>query len=126
MPVSPGRALRRHAAGSSDLPWTSRALRAQMRPAAACRAPFFAGAASAISYCVGECVGECVGDVHVLPREKRVAQPLPEVVPACARRTVIMSRSVPDERPLLLSPGLLPLLLTHLLTFLSPWCPQVL
>jgi hypothetical protein len=49
LPVSPERAFRRHTAKSSRLPWISRALRAQMRPAAACRAPCFAGAASAVS-----------------------------------------------------------------------------
>ena len=88
LPVSPERAFRRHTAKSSRLPWISRALRAQMRPAAACRAPYFAGAASAVSYCVGECVGECVGDVHDLPRATRVAKPLQQAVsapPATAR-----------------------------------------
>ena len=75
-PVGPERASRRRIAGSSRLPRVSRALRAQMRPAAACRVPYFAGAASAVCYCVGECVGECVGDVHDLPKATRVAQPL--------------------------------------------------
>ena len=68
-PVGPERASRRRIAGSSRLPRVSRALRAQMRHAAACRAPYFAGAASAVSYCVGE----CVGDVHDLPKATRVA-----------------------------------------------------
>ena len=88
LPVSPERAFRRHTAKSSRLPWISRALRAQMRPAAACRAPYFAGAASSVSYCVGECVGECVGDVHDLTRATRVAKPLQQAVsapPATAR-----------------------------------------
>ena len=123
MPVCSERAFLRHIAGSSEFPWASRALRAQMRPAAACRAPYFVDADSTASYSVGECVGECVGVECGLPRATRVAQPLQEAVSA----PPATARTNPDRvRPgggCCCFPLLLPLLLAHLLTFLSPWAP---